>query len=177
MKFLGYLRIQKLLCQDDQKDIFMERNATVFAELIQSLDGRSLSLIMREARDNGCQALRILCEHYLSKGKPKIIALYTELTALRRRENESVTNYIIRAENVTNALKISDGLLIAMVLKGLPATFKPFTTVITQKDKNLTFTEFKIALRSYEETEKMRNPPNQGNNVMQLRRSFKKFRK
>lgn len=71
MKFLGYLRIQKLLCQDDQKDIFMERNATVFAELIQSLDGRSLSLIMREAKDDGRRALRILCEHYLSKEAKK----------------------------------------------------------------------------------------------------------
>lgn len=72
---------------------------------------------------------------------------------------------------------ISDGLLIAMVLKGLPPTVKPFTTVITQKDKKLTFTEYKTALRSYEETEKMCTPQNQGNNVMQLRTSFKKFRK
>lgn len=98
-KFLGYLRIQKLhdiiLCQDDQKedDDFMEKNATVFAELIQFLDDRSLSLIMREAKDNGRRALQIMQEHYFSKGKPKIIALYTELTALKRRENESVTDY------------------------------------------------------------------------------------
>ncbi|KAJ8034119.1 hypothetical protein HOLleu_20827 [Holothuria leucospilota] len=41
-----------------------------------------------------------------------------------------------------------------MVLKGLPAEFKPFSTVITQKDKSLTFSECKVALRSFEETEK-----------------------
>ncbi len=57
-KFWGYLRIQKLhdviLCKLVQEgDDFMERNATVFAELIQFLDDRSLSLIMREAKDNG----------------------------------------------------------------------------------------------------------------------------
>ena len=64
-----------------------------------------------------------------------------------------------KAENISNALKeagevISDGLLIAMVLKGWPPNFKPFTTVITQKKKTLTFSEFKLCLRSYEETER-----------------------
>ena len=78
----------------------------------------------------------MLREHYLSQGKPKVICLYTELTSLRRFESESTTDYIIRTENIFNALKeagevISNGLLIAMVLKGLPPNFKPFTTVIT----------------------------------------------
>ena len=44
------------------------------------------------------------------------------------RRLESITDYIIRTENISNALKeagefISDGLLIAMVLKGLPQNF------------------------------------------------------
>lgn len=42
-----------------------------------------------------------------------------------------------------------------MVLKGLPSEFKPFTTVIIQKDKLVIFSEFKLALQSFEETEKM----------------------
>ena len=54
---------------------------------------------------------------------------------------------------------ISDGLLIAMILKGLPPNFKPFTMVITQKKKTLTFSEFKVYLRSYEETKHMCYPP------------------
>ena len=49
---------------------------------------------------------------------------------------------------------ISERLLIAMVLKGFPPNFKHFTMVITQK-KTLTFSEFKVSLRSYEETECM----------------------
>ena len=44
-----------------------------------------------------------------------------------------------------------------MVLKGLPLNFKPFTMVITQK-KTLTFSEFKVCLRSYEETDHMCYP-------------------
>ena len=72
---------------------------------------------------------------------------------------ESVTDYIIRAETASTSLKnagenISDSLLIAMVLKGLPNEFTPFSTVITQKDKDQAFREFKVALRSFEETEK-----------------------
>ena len=59
VKFLEYLRIQQLhqiiLSLTDQSDNmdFVEKNATVFAELIQCLDNRSLSLVMRAAKDNG----------------------------------------------------------------------------------------------------------------------------
>ena len=91
VKFLGYLRIQHLhqiiLSPTDQSDEidFAEKNATVFAELIQYLDDKSLSLVTRDAHDNGRKALTILREH-LSKWKPKIISLYTELTSLRKLE-------------------------------------------------------------------------------------------
>ena len=154
IKFLGYLRIHQLheviLSPTEQTDPdFVEKNATVFAELIQFLDDTSLSLIIREAQDNGRKALAILREHYLPKGKPKIVSLYTELTSLKKLESETTTEFIIRTETISNSLKqagemISDGLIIAMVLKGLPDNFKPFTTVITQKDKILKFAEFKV---------------------------------
>ena len=49
------------------------QNATVFAELIQYLDDKSLLL---DGKDNGRKALWILREHYLSKGKPKVISIY-----------------------------------------------------------------------------------------------------
>ena len=121
---------------------FVEKK-TVFAELIQYLDNKSLSLVIRNAQYNGRKALRILKENYLSKRKPKVISLYTELTSLKRLKSESITDYIIKTENISNALKeagevVSDGLLIAMVLKGLPSNFKPFITVKTQK-KTLIF--------------------------------------
>ena len=115
-----------------------------------------------------------------SKGKPKVISLYTELTSLRRLESKSITDYIIRAENISNTLKeadevISDELLIAMVLKRLSPNFKPFAMVITQKKKTLTFSEFKVCLRSYEETEHMCYPPDESNNILQMKTTFKKI--
>ena len=167
VKFLGFMRLQKLHnvilpeseggVNDDELDT--ERNAEALAELVQCLDDRSLSLVLRDAKDNGREALKILREHYLSRRKPRIISLYTELTSLKKSNGESVTDYVIRAETAYTSLKsagetISDNLLIAMVLKGLPPEFKPFSTVVTQKDRDQTFTEFKVALRSFEDTEK-----------------------
>ena len=127
----------------------------------------------------GKKALTILREYYLSKGKPKVISLYKKLKSLRRLESESITDYMIRTENISNVLKeagevISDGLLIAKVLNELPLNFKPFTTVITQKKKTLTFSEFKVSLRSYEETECMCYSPEESNNILQMKTIFKK---
>ena len=134
------------------------KNADVYAELIQLLDDRSLALVMRDARDDGKKALEILREHYMSQGKPKVIALYTELTTLEKGREESTTDYVLRAEAAAAALKnsgeiIGDSLLIAMILKGLPSSFNSFKTVVTQKDKQPTFQQFKVSLRAFEESE------------------------
>ena len=65
MKFLGYPRIQHLheviLSPTDQSDVMdvVEKNATVFTKLIQYLDDKILSLVIRDARDNGRKALTI----------------------------------------------------------------------------------------------------------------------
>jgi hypothetical protein len=79
------------------------------------------------------------------------------LTSLKLENGEELTDYIIRAERASAALKnagetASDGLLSAMILKCLPSQYKSFITVITQKN-SLPFIEFKTALRSYEEQE------------------------
>ena len=72
-----------------------EGNEEAYNELIQFLDDKSLSLIRREASDNGREALRILRDDNAGKGKPRIISLYTQLTSLKKEQNEGVTDYII----------------------------------------------------------------------------------
>ena len=74
------------------------KNANCFAELVQHLDDRSLSLIITEAKDDGRKALKVLREHYQEIEKPRIIALYAELTSLKKGENQTTTDYMIRAE-------------------------------------------------------------------------------
>ena len=132
--------------------------ADAFAELVQCLNDRSLSLVIRDARDDGRKALEVLIQHYQGKGKPRIISLYTELTSLKKQENEPIVDYVIRPESFATALRnaeeaISDALLIAIVLKGLPSEYDTFATVV-QREKQVTFAEFKSALRSHEESAK-----------------------
>ncbi|XP_057680235.1 uncharacterized protein LOC130908627 [Corythoichthys intestinalis] len=136
------------------------KNADAYAEMIQLLDDESLSLIMRDATNDGTKALKILREYYAGKGKPRIINLYTMLTCLQKGNEESIADYIIRAETAITALRnagetLGDSLLIAMVLKGLPESYKPFTIHVAHTDENMTFAEFKTKLRSFEETEKL----------------------
>lgn len=165
VKFKAHLRLQKLssVITDDRDDTskFKDKNSQVFAELVQVLDDKSLSLVIREADDDGKLALEILHNHYLGRSKPRIILLYTELTTLQKKTDETATDYFLRAEKSATALKqageaVSDGLLVAMLLKGLPSEYSAFTTVITQKSEDMTFSEFKTALKSFEETERGR---------------------
>ena len=150
VKFLGYMRLRKLknaITAADDADITAATNEEIFAELIQFLDDKSLALVMRDARYDGRKALKILRAHYAGTGKPRVISLYTELTSLLKSEQETVTDYVIPAETAATALRnagktVTDSLLIAMVLKGLPEEYKPFVVVVTQSDKEQEFSEF-----------------------------------
>ena len=64
---------------------------------------------------------------------------------------------------------VSENLLIAMVMKGLPDDFKSFCTVATQRDECYKFSDFKVAIKNFEETEKSRNKGFATDNVMKIR--------
>ena len=53
---------------------------------------------------------------------------------------------------------ITDNLVIAMILKGLPESYKSLVVVHTQLDKYKTLSEFKAALNNYANTEALRSP-------------------
>ncbi|KAJ8369510.1 hypothetical protein SKAU_G00095380 [Synaphobranchus kaupii] len=127
---------------------------------------------MHEASEDGRGALEILREHYAGRGKPRIIGLYASLTTLRRASNESVTDYIIRAETIITALRdagevMSDELTVAMILNRLPDLFKPLAIHVTQNEDQVMFIDFKRRLRNYEQAEKM-NTAESSDNVMKM---------
>ena len=73
-----------------------------------------------------------------------MISLYAELTSLVKCSEETMTNYIIRAETTAAALKnaeekVTESLLIAMVLKGLPDSYQSFIAVVTQSETKQNF--------------------------------------
>ena len=98
VKFLRYMRLRKLkdsITAADDVEVTAAKNEETFTKLIQFLDDKSLALVMRKARDNGREALKILRAHYDGTGKPRVISLYTELTSLVKSEHKTVTDYVI----------------------------------------------------------------------------------
>ena len=92
-KFIAHLYLKELgdIIDNDQPDgtdaaggaeaveEFQVGNKKVYSELVLLLDDVSLSLIMRDAKDDGKKAVEILRGHYLGKSKTRIISLYSEL--------------------------------------------------------------------------------------------------
>ncbi|KAF2354576.1 Integrase catalytic core [Trinorchestia longiramus] len=160
VKFRAYLDLKSLnsVLEGEESSLDVVKNKQVFSELVQRLDDKSLSLIIRDAYGDGRKSMKILRDHYLGSSKPRIIALYCELAALKMQNGETVTDYLLRAETTASYLKragemISDGLIIAMIIRGLPAAYNAFSTVVTQRDSaEMDFQKFKSALKSEEET-------------------------
>lgn len=106
-------------------------NADAYCELEPLLNNMSLGLIFRDTKDTGCKSLRLLREDYIGKGWPQILSLYITLTALKKVDTETATEYIIRAEKIITALRTagaapSERLMMAMVMRGLPEKYNPF---------------------------------------------------
>ena len=146
-----------------ESDEAREKNCKAYVELVQVLNQRSLQLIITDCKNDGRAAFKVLCEHYQSTEKPRVLTLYEELTTLRMTEEEDITDCVIRAERATTGLRsvgetISDALVIAMLLKELPEAYKPFVVVHTQLDKYKTLVEFKAALTNYANTKAVRTP-------------------
>jgi transposase InsO family protein len=157
--------LPKLTDVDDDTDL-NTKNRWAYAELVQVLDERSLQLIMNDSQDNGREALKVLRKHYASIEKPRVLTLYEELTTLRMSPTEDITDFMIRAERAATGLRsagenISDNLIIAMILKGLPDAYKPFVVIHTQLDQAKSLTEFKAAVHNYANTESVRTSTQQ----------------
>lgn len=133
-------------------------NADAYCAMVPLLDNVSLGLIFRETKNKGRESLQVLREHYIGKGRPRIVSMYITLTSLKKADTETVTEYIIRTEQIITALKgageaPSEGLMMAMIMRGLPEKYKPFTLMVTHGSADMKLAEFKVKLRNFEASE------------------------
>ena len=68
-RFLGYMLMKDLKkhvlpATEGETAEDVDKQEMAFAELIQFLDEKSLGLVIREAKDNGRKAFKILRQHY-----------------------------------------------------------------------------------------------------------------
>ena len=110
----------------------------------------------------------------------RVLTLNTNLCNLQM-ETKSLTEYVSKAERLSTNLKscndtVSDSMLIAMVMQGLPETYSSFIVLITQSSKEYTFLEFKATIHNFNKNMKSRNDVSldRKDNVMHSKEHYSK---
>ncbi len=131
VKFLAYLSLRKL-----KRTVLGEgppnvnKNEQAYSEIVQHIDNRSLSLVMREAADDGQKALEILREHYAGAGESRIMSLYATISTLQMKSSENLTDL--------TGEEVKERCLMSMIANGLPQQYKPFVIAMnTTKEIHL----------------------------------------
>ena len=106
-----------------------EKRFEVGCELVQCLNRKSWSLV-KTAKSSGTQAWKLLQDCFKSRERPRIHQLLNMLTNLRMNSQESMRDYLMRAEELQPNLtkNVCDQMLYSVVLKGLPNCFANFVT-------------------------------------------------
>ena len=95
---------------------------------MQALHKKSV-LFLRPYKGNGSKAWDVLRKRFKSFERPRLQKLISELTTLKKNSNETVIDYLTRAEEQvsrgTNNLEqvnegVSEKMLISIILKGIP---------------------------------------------------------
>ncbi|XP_063609275.1 uncharacterized protein LOC134783360 [Penaeus indicus] len=155
---------------------------TIYSYLTGYLDITSLGMIKREARDDGVKALAVLRKYYMRETNHRLNALWRTFIN-KRLEEGSVTQYLSSMEETVAALResgesVSDRLIVATTLKGLPPKYKNFVDVANQRDPSYDYPGLKTALFSHEDhlkenSDTERVMVTQGNSTANQKRCFK----
>ena len=94
--------------------------------------------------------------------------LLEQITSLSLKPTEEMTDYLIRAEILSSALevageKISEKLLVSVVLKGLPDSYEYFRTVHDFSKTPTPFSDLKKALENFADSQKLKDCGNSSN--------------
>ena len=162
-KFEGYIHTKKLRGQlletDTSKD---DEKYITWAELVQSLDKRSIMMLKSECKQNGPEAWKRLTAQFSTSETPHVMKLLEELTSLSLKPTEEMTDYLIRAETLSSSLevageKISEKLLVSVVLKCSPDSYEYFQTVHDFSKTPTPFFDLKKALKNFADSQKLKD--------------------
>ena len=125
------------------REKFEELKMRVWCEIIQSLDNCS-AIFLRPYKEDGPKAWAVMCDRYKNCERPRLQQLIEKLTNLKMIANESVIDYITRAEELQCNLRevdeqVSEPMLISIILKGLTDDFDNFVTIckFSKDEQNL----------------------------------------
>ena len=142
-------------------DDIEKRKNTLWCYLAMVLDTTSLMLIRHDCVNHkglgdGHKAWGLLQEGFRSNEAVTVVSVMRQLARLTLKEDEALHNYYIRAQELSTRLEqageqLSDPLLNAMVLNGLPERYEHF---VVQESFNPagSFVELRTRLINYEET-------------------------
>ena len=107
---------QKQAAIDKGKESFEEKQLHIWYELVQSLDKKSV-LFLRPYKGNGSKAWDVLRKRFKSFERPRLQKLISELTTLKKNSNETVIDYLIRAEEIQyNLEQVNEGVSEKMLI-------------------------------------------------------------
>ena len=139
--------------QDKVEEELKELRWQVWCELIQCLQ-RETGMLIRVCKGDGTKAWKVLNEHFRSAERPRVQHLLQSLTNLKLMPGESVTDYLIRAEDIKLNLgevgePVSDQMMCSVVLKGLTKEYDSFVTVVNYGSVVKEFANIKRDLINY----------------------------
>ena len=126
-----------------------------------ALDNNSLLYIRHDCLSpdgvgDGAKAWRLLQQRYSNVEKPTVVSLVRQISRLKLDENEKLSEYFIRAQELMSRLteageNISETLFNALVINGLPEKYEHF---IVQQSFNpaANFTELRTRIQNYDDS-------------------------
>ena len=125
-------------------------------------------MLESECKGIGPEAWRRLTAHFSSSEAPRVMNLLEQLTSLSLKPTEEMTDYLIRADTLSSSLevageKISENLLVSVVLKCLPDSYEYFETVHEFSKTPTPFSDLKKALKNFANSQKLKDCGNSSN--------------
>ncbi|CAL4065170.1 unnamed protein product [Meganyctiphanes norvegica] len=135
----------------------------VHMELLEALDDQSVNLIKHVKEKDGAECWRILVAHYEGSCEDKVNATIKELGNLKMGEEESMAEYIARADNIkeifiNNSVSLDDRFVIWAVKNGLPKEYSVLVDVL-DTTKSVDYEGLKSTLKNKANQIKSRNEP------------------